>query len=132
MFQAQSLQSFEASPLVVDGIMYLTQPPNDVVAIDARTGRVFWIYSYKPRPTARPCCGQVNRGLAILGTTLSMGTIDARLIAIDARDGRPLWRTDVANPEEGYAITVAPLVIKDKVVTGVAGGELGRHQPAEV
>src|SRR5689334_13928987 len=59
VFQAQSLQSFEASPLVVDGVMYLTQAPDDVVALDAKTGRVFWIYAYKPKPTARPCCGQV-------------------------------------------------------------------------
>lgn len=125
VFQAQSLQSFETSPLVVDGVMYLTQPPNDVVAIDARTGRVFWIYAYKPLSTARPCCGQVNRGLAILGNTLFMATIDARLIAIDARDGKLLWRTDVASPTEGYAMTVAPLVVKDKVIVGLAGGEYG-------
>src|SRR5579872_4428122 len=124
-FQAQSLQSFEATPLVVDGVMYLTQAPNDVVALDARTGRPFWIYSYKPRTTARPCCGRINRGLALLGTTLYMGTIDARLVAVDARDGSPLWITDVANPEEGYAVTVAPLVVKDKVILGVAGGEFG-------
>jgi alcohol dehydrogenase (cytochrome c) len=124
-FQAQSLQSFEATPLVVDGVMYLTQAPNDIVALDARTGRAYWIYPYKPRPTARPCCGQVNRGLAILGNTLFMGTIDSRLVAIDARDGSLLWRTDVADPTQGYAITVAPLVVKDKVILGVAGGEYG-------
>ena len=124
-FQAQSLQSFEASPLVVDGVMYLTQPPNDVVALDAKTGRVFWIYQYKPLSTARPCCGQVNRGLAILGNTLFMATIDARLVAIDAREGQPLWRADVAPPEDGNAMTVAPLVVKDKVIVGVAGGEYG-------
>jgi alcohol dehydrogenase (cytochrome c) len=125
VFQAQSLQAFQATPLVIDGIMYLTQPPNDVVALDARTGRVFWIYSYKPRTTARPCCGQVNRGLAIHGNTLFMGTIDSRLIAIDARDGKPLWRIDVADPELGYALTVAPIVVKNRVIAGPAGGELG-------
>jgi alcohol dehydrogenase (cytochrome c) len=125
VFQAQSLQSFEATPLVVDGVMYLTQPPNDVVALDARTGRLFWIYQYKPLATARPCCGQVNRGLAILGNTLFMATIDARLVAVDARDGKPLWRTAVAEPTDGYAMTMAPLVVKDKVIVGVAGGEYG-------
>jgi len=114
VFQAQSLQSFEATPLVVDGVMYLTQPPNDVVALDARTGRLFWIYQYKPLATARPCCGQVNRGLAILGNTLFMVTIDARLVAVDARDGKPLWRTAVAEPTDGYAMTMAPLVVKDR------------------
>src|SRR4051795_7007187 len=66
VFQAESLQKFETTPLVLDGIMYLTQPPNDVVALDARTGRIFWIYQYRPAPAAKPCCGAVNRGLAVL------------------------------------------------------------------
>ena len=136
VFQAQSLQSFEASPLVVDGAMYLTQPPNDVVALDAKTGRLFWIYNYEPLSTARPCCGRINRGLAMLGDTLFMATIDARLVAIDARDGKPLWNVAVADPEEGYAMTLAPLVVKDMLIVGVAGGEFGirgfisAHDPA--
>jgi len=67
----------------------------------------------------------VNRGLAILGNTLFMATIDARLVAVDARDGKPLWRTAVAEPTDGYAMTMAPLVVKDKVIVGVAGGEYG-------
>jgi alcohol dehydrogenase (cytochrome c) len=67
----------------------------------------------------------VNRGLAILGNTLFMVTIDARLVAVDARDGKPLWRTAVAEPTDGYAMTMAPLVVKDKVIVGVAGGEYG-------
>lgn len=125
VFQAESLQKFETTPLVLDGIMYLTQPPNDVVALDARTGRIFWIYQYKPAPESKPCCGAVNRGLAILGDTLFMATIDARLIAIDARNGKPLWNTKVADYDTGYAMTLAPLVVKDKVVVGVAGGEYG-------
>jgi alcohol dehydrogenase (cytochrome c) len=125
VFQAESLQKFETTPLVLDGIMYLTQPPNDVVALDARTGRVFWIYQYKPALESKPCCGAVNRGLAILGDMLFMATIDARLIAIDARNGKPLWNTKVAAYDTGYAMTLAPLVVKDKVVVGVAGGEYG-------
>lgn len=87
VFQARSLEKFEATPLVVDGVMYLTQAPNDVVALDPQTGRVFWVYEYRPSPEARVCCGAVNRGLAILGDTLFMGTIDAHLVAIDARSG---------------------------------------------
>ena len=125
VFQAESLQKFETTPLVLDGIMYLTQPPNDVVALDARTGRIFWIYQHKPAPESKPCCGAVNRGLAILGDTLFMATIDARLIAIDARNGKPLWNTKVADHDAGYTMTLAPLVVKDKVVVGVAGGEYG-------
>src|ERR1700728_3700663 len=66
VFQAHSLEKFEATPLVVDGILYTVQAPNDAVAIDAVTGRVFWIYEYAPSPEARVCCGRVNRGLAML------------------------------------------------------------------
>ena len=125
VFQARSLEKFEATPLVVDGIMYTVQAPNDVVALDPVTGRVFWTYSYSPSPQSRPCCGRVNRGVAIVGDTLFMGTIDAHLLAIDAKNGRPLWNTSVASAESGYAITHAPLIVKDKVIVGVAGGEFG-------
>jgi alcohol dehydrogenase (cytochrome c) len=125
VFQARSLEKFETTPLVVDGIMYLTQPPNDVVALDASSGRIFWTYNYRPAPGYRSCCGSINRGLAILGQTLFMGTMDAHLVAIDAINGRPLWNVEVADRRAGYAITHAPLVVKDKVMVGVAGGEYG-------
>jgi alcohol dehydrogenase (cytochrome c) len=125
IFQARSLEKFEATPLVVDGVMYTVQAPNDIVALDAVTGRIFWIYSYSPAPQARLCCGRVNRGLAILGDTLFMGTIDAHIVAVDAKNGHLLWNTKVASPEAGYAITHAPLVVKDKVIVGTAGGEYG-------
>jgi alcohol dehydrogenase (cytochrome c) len=125
VFQAQSLQVFESTPLVVEGVMYLTQAPNDVFALDAKTGRVFWVYQYAPSPDSKLCCGAVNRGLAILGDTLYLGTIDAHLIAIDARNGRPIWNIQVADFNAGYSLTHAPLIVKDKVVVGTAGGEYG-------
>jgi alcohol dehydrogenase (cytochrome c) len=125
VFQAQSLESFETTPLVVDGIMYLTEAPNTAVALDARTGRVFWRYQYNPSTDARPCCGRVNRGLAMLGDTLYMATIDSKLIAIDAVTGQPIWQKTIADPTAGYAMTLAPLVVKDMVIVGVAGGEYG-------
>jgi alcohol dehydrogenase (cytochrome c) len=125
VFQTRSLEKFEATSLVVDGVMYTVQAPNDIVAMDAATGRIFWIYSYSPEPQARLCCGRVNRGLAILGDTLFMGTIDAHVVAVDTRNGHLLWNTKVAKPEAGYAITHAPLVVKDKVIVGTAGGEYG-------
>jgi len=125
IYQARSLEKFEATPIVVDGIMYTVEAPNNILALDAATGRVFWNYNYTPAQTARPCCGRVNRGLGILGDTLFMATIDARLIAVDAKNGRPLWNVAVAKPESGYAMTLAPLVIKDKVIVGTAGGEYG-------
>jgi len=125
--QVKSLEKFEATPLVVDGRMYLTQAPNDVLALDAASGRVFWQYSHEPSPKARLCCGIVNRGLAILGDTLFMGTIDGHVIAIDAHNGKPVWNVNVngADPATGYSITVAPLVVKNKVIIGAAGGEYG-------
>ena len=125
--QVKSLEKFEATPLVVDGRMYLTQAPNDVLALDAESGRVFWQYSHEPSPQARLCCGIVNRGLAVLGDTLFMGTIDGHLIAIDAHNGKPVWNVNVngADPATGYSITVAPLVVKNKVIIGAAGGEYG-------
>ena len=125
IYQARSLEKFEATALVVDGILYTVQAPNDVIALDAVTGRVFWTYAYTPSAEARPCCGRVNRGLAVLGDTLFMGTIDAHLVAIDAKNGKPLWNTTVAKAESGYALTHAPLVVKDKVIIGTAGGEYG-------
>ncbi len=125
VFQAQSLEAFETSPLVVDGIMYLTEAPNTVYAVDAVSGRAFWRYEHTPSAESRPCCGRVNRGVGILGDTLFMATIDAELIAIDRVTGQPIWSTQVADPSLGYAMTLAPLIIKDQVVVGVAGGEFG-------
>ena len=125
MYQAAVAGNWQTSPLVVDGIMYLTQRPNDVVALDAKTGRVFWIYRHRLAPSQIVCCGANNRGLAILGDTLFMGTLDAHLIAIDARSGRPLWNTQVADSKAGYSLTLAPLAVKDKVIVGVGGGEYG-------
>jgi alcohol dehydrogenase (cytochrome c) len=125
IFQARSLEKFETTALVVDGVMYTVQAPNDLLALDAVTGRTFWMYSYRPSQESRPCCGRVNRGVAILGDTLFMGTIDGHLVAVDARNGRPLWDAAVAKPEAGYAFTHAPLIVKDKVIVGTAGGEYG-------
>jgi alcohol dehydrogenase (cytochrome c) len=125
VFQAKSLEKYEATPLVVDGIMYTIQDPDDVVALDAVTGRVYWIYSWRPTAAARTCCGRLSRGVAILNNTLFLATIDAHVIAIDAKSGKEVWNVAVDRPQAGYAMTHAPLVIKDKVLVGVAGGEYG-------
>ena len=122
---AEPAEKFEATPLVVDGVMYTVLAPNHVVALDAATGRMFWMYSPRLSSLARVCCGRVNRGLAILGDTLFMGTIDGHLIAIDAKNGKPVWDVSLSKPELGYSFTMAPLVIKDKVIIGPAGGEYG-------
>ena len=125
VWQARSLEKFEATPLVVDGVLYTVQAPNEVVALDAATGRIFWTFAYENSPDGRACCGRVNRGLAILGDTLYMGTIDAHLLAIDAKSGQLLWNATVADAAARYSITMAPVVIKDKVLIGTAGGDMG-------
>ena len=125
VYQGQVMGNWQSTPLVVDGIMYVTQRQNDVIALDAKTGRVFWIYRYVPNKDQKACCGANNRGVAILGDTLYMGTLDAHLIALDAKTGRPLWNLEIGNYDAGYSITLSPLVVKDKVIIGVGGGELG-------
>jgi len=125
MVQNQVVGAWQSNPLVVDGVMYLTERPNDVMAVDARTGAMFWLYRYTPSDKARVCCGANNRGVAILDDTVFMGTLDAHLVAIDARSGRALWNTEVGDVNKAYSITMAPLVVKDKVLVGVGGGEFG-------
>lgn len=125
VYQTSVFGPWQATPLVVDGIMYTTQRPNDVVALDAKTGRAFWIYRHVPAPDHQTCCGSNNRGLAIAGDTLFMATLDAQLVALNARTGRPVWNVQVADYRQAYSMTLAPLVIKDKVLVGVGGSDRG-------
>jgi alcohol dehydrogenase (cytochrome c) len=125
VLQDQVFGAWQSNPIVVDGVMYITERPDDVMAVDAKTGRVFWLYRWTPSPDARVCCGANNRGVAILGDTVYMGTLDAHLIAIDAKNGHPLWNVALADVKLAYSITMAPLIIKDKVVVGLGGGEFG-------
>ncbi len=125
MLPNQVFGAWQSNPIVVDGIMYVTQRPNDVMAVDAATGRVFWLYRHTNAENARVCCGANNRGVAIHGDRVLMGTLDAHLIAIDAISGKALWKTRVGDVNLAYSITMAPLVIDDKVLVGVGGGEFG-------
>ena len=125
VLQNQVFGAWQSNPIVVDGIMYITQRPNDVMAVDPVTGRVFWRFRHTPDENARVCCGANNRGVAVLGDKLFMGTLDARLIALDAINGRPIWDIEVADVNLAYSVTMAPLVVKDKVIIGVGGGEYG-------
>lgn len=124
-YQMKVVEKVEATPLVVDGAMYMTVPPNDVVALDAATGVRLWEYKRRLPAKIQTCCGMVNRGLAVLGDRLFMGTVDAHVIALDRRSGRVLWDTEMIDYKPGYSATHAPLVVKDKVLMGVAGGEFG-------
>jgi alcohol dehydrogenase (cytochrome c) len=125
LFQGRHTEKFETTPLVVDGIMYLTRPENAIYALDALTGRQLWMYEHRNPPRTFNCCGRNNRGLAILGTTLFMNTLDMHVVAVDARSGLELWKTKMFDHTAagGYAATGAPLVVKDKVIVGMAGGE---------
>jgi alcohol dehydrogenase (cytochrome c) len=115
----------EASPLAVANVLYLTVPRNDVVAIDGRTGRLLWRYERQLPDNVRTCCGQVNRGVAMLGNVVYLATLDARLVALDAESGMVRWEVAVAEPADGFAITGAPLALDGLVITGVAGSEFG-------
>jgi alcohol dehydrogenase (cytochrome c) len=125
VYQSNSLQKFETTPLVADGVMYISEAPSNVTALDVRTGRVLWRYRRTMPDDIRVCCGQVNRGVALLGDLVYVGTIDAHLVALDARTGAVRWDVTVADNRTGHSITVAPLALKDKVIIGIAGGEYG-------
>ena len=126
-YQLQALDRAETTPLVVDGVMYVTEAPSNVIAIDAKTGRPYWRYNHElpDEDDLNFCCGRNNRGVAILGDRLFMSTLDAHLVALDAKTGNVIWDAEVGDEKTGYSKTGAPLVVGDKVVTGIAGGEFG-------
>ncbi len=124
-YQIPQLDRSESVPLVVDGVMFITEAPSNLVAVDAATGRQFWRYDHPLPDDLRICCGRNNRGVAILDETLYMSTLDAHLVAIDARTGNVVWDKEVADHRSGYSKTAAPLIVKGEVVTGIAGGEFG-------
>ena len=125
ILQNQVFGAWQSNPIIVDGVMYVTERPNSVMAVDAVTGRVFWKFRHTPSENARVCCGANNRGVAVLDDRVFMGTLDARLIALDRINGQPLWNAEVADVNLAYSVTMAPLVVKDKIIVGVGGGEYG-------
>lgn len=125
LFQTAVLESMETAPIVVNGVMFLTTSYNHVYAIDAVTGKEFWHYKHKMGPITTFCCGPNNRGVAVSADRLFMGTLDAKLVALDAKTGKLLWETQIADPELGYSETMAPVVVDDKILIGTNGGEYG-------
>ena len=116
---------FETTPLVRDGLMYITAPTNHAYALDLQTGRPIWHYA-KPLPQGVSiCCGQVNRGFAIHGDKLFKVNLESTLVAIDTKTGAELWEAKIDEIKRGYSATVAPIVVKDKVIVGIAGAEFG-------
>jgi alcohol dehydrogenase (cytochrome c) len=124
-FQTDTLGKFEASPLVVDGVIYVTGPLDTAWAIDARTGRQIWRYRRDLPSGLIACCGLVNRGFGVMGDRLFKTTLDAHVVAISRKTGAIEWDTPMVDYKRGYSGTTAPLVVKDKVIVGVAGAEYG-------
>ena len=120
-------RGLEATPLIHNGVLYVSADGSRVFAINARTGAQKWSYDPKLSDEAERvyCCGSINRGVALLGELLYVGTMDARLIALHKDSGEVAWEIEVIEWEQGYSISGAPLVVKDMVLTGVAGGEYG-------
>jgi alcohol dehydrogenase (cytochrome c) len=125
IFQTAVLESMETAPLVVNGVMFLTTSYNHVYAIDAATGKEFWHYKHKMGPITTFCCGPNNRGVAAYDGMVYMGTLDAKLVALDARTGAVKWEAQIADPEKGYSETMAPTAVEGKVLIGTNGGEYG-------
>ncbi|NOQ17316.1 MAG: PQQ-binding-like beta-propeller repeat protein [Methyloprofundus sp.] len=124
MFQTGIVGSFENTPIVQDGIMYITTPYNHIYALDARTGKRIWRYKHKLGTTIY-CCGPNSKGAAISGNLVVMATLDAMLVALDKQTGKLVWETTIANSEQGYSETGAPIIFQDKIIIGVAGAEYG-------
>ncbi len=118
--------AFQASPVIVDGTMYISTPLNHVIALDARTGAKRWEYVQRLGATVF-CCGPVNRGVGVYGGRVFMGTLDARLVALDARDGHKLWDVKVAEADSAFSLTGTPVVVDGRVLVGVSGAEYGRR-----
>ena len=125
IFQTEVVESQETTPIVVDGIMYITTSFSHVYALDAATGVEIWHYKHKMGPITTYCCGPNNRGVAAYGDKVYLGTLDAKLVALDAKTGRVVWETQIADPELGYSETMAPTAANGKILIGTNGGEYG-------
>jgi PQQ-dependent dehydrogenase (methanol/ethanol family) len=125
MFQTEVMESMETTPIVVNGIMYVTTSFNHVYALDARTGEQIWHYKHAMGPITVYCCGPNNRGVAVYGDKVFMGTLDAKLVALDAKTGKLVWEQQIADPELGYSETMAPTAVNGKILIGTNGGEYG-------
>ena len=116
-------QPVESTPLVIDDVMYVTEPPSSVLALDAATGKLRWQYRRTMPQRLRTCCYPTNRGVAAFDRHVYLGTLDGHLVALDRATGRVEWDVEVGSATDGYSITGAPLAFDGKILIGVAGGE---------
>jgi alcohol dehydrogenase (cytochrome c) len=125
IFQTEVKESMETSPIVVNGVMYVTTSFSHVYALDAKTGEELWHYKHAMGPITTYCCGPNNRGVEVFEDKVFVATLDAKLVALDAKTGKIVWQSTTADPEMGYSETMAPTVVKGKVLIGTNGGEYG-------
>jgi alcohol dehydrogenase (cytochrome c) len=124
-FGGEKQRGQESQPIIKDGVMYVSASYSRVFAIDIATGEEIWQYDAKLPDAILPCCDVINRGVAIYDNLVIFGTLDAKLVALDRKTGNVVWKKKVEDYKDGYSITAAPMIVKDMVITGVAGGEFG-------
>src|SRR5262252_4422500 len=125
IFQTEVRESLETSPIIVNGVMYVTTSFSHVYALHAQTGEEYWHYKHPLGPITTYCCGPNNRGVAVFEDKVYLATLDGKLVALDAKTGKVVWQSTIADPELGYSETMAPTVVKGKVLVGTNGGEYG-------
>ena len=125
IFQTDVRESLETSPLIVNGVMYVTTSFDHVYALNAQTGEMYWHYKHNMGPITTYCCGPNNRGVAVYQDKVYVATLDAMLVALDAKTGNVAWKQQIADPTLGYSETMAPTAVDGKILIGTNGGEYG-------
>lgn len=124
-FGGEKQRGQESQPMVKDGVMYVTASYSRVFAVDTKTGDELWEYNARLPDGIMPCCDVINRGVALYDDLVIFGTLDAKMVALDAKTGKVKWKKKIADYKAGYSITAAPLLVNGKLITGVSGGEFG-------
>ncbi|MBO0757254.1 MAG: PQQ-binding-like beta-propeller repeat protein, partial [Bradyrhizobiaceae bacterium] len=125
IFQTDVRESLETSPIVVNGVMYVTTSFDHVYALNAQTGEMYWHYKHNMGPITTYCCGPNNRGVAVYQDKVYLATLDSKLVALDAKTGNVVWSQQIADPTLGYSETMAPTAVNGKILIGTNGGEYG-------
>ena len=125
IFQTEVQEVLATTPIIADGVMYVTTAFNHVYALNAKTGEEYWHYKHAMAPVTTSCCGPINRGVAVYDDKVYMATVDAKLVALDAKTGSVVWQTEIADSSRGYAETMAPTAVDGKILIGTSGGEFG-------
>jgi len=125
IFQTEVKESQETTPIVVNGVMYVTTSFDHVYALNAKTGEEYWHYKHAMGPVTTYCCGPNNRGVAVYDDKVYLATLDSQLVALNAKTGSIVWQTQIADPTLGYSETMAPTAVNGKILIGTNGGEYG-------